>query len=161
MYRNDHLHHAPTGQGGVTKRTNTMLKGLGALGDMAGMMKKAQEMQGKMAQLQDGRRSGQGNRHRQRRAEGAGHRPLHLQRRRQGSGRRPDPRRHQGRAGQSLRPRAGRNGQTDRRHGPARRHEAPLLNRPKHHTTQQRGHPVPLHFSKLNLIPSAPRGAPA
>lgn len=30
-----------------------MLKGLGALGDMAGMMKKAQEMQGKMAQLQD------------------------------------------------------------------------------------------------------------
>tara|TARA_R110002094_G_scaffold77933_2_gene84428 strand:- start:862 stop:1206 length:345 start_codon:yes stop_codon:yes gene_type:complete len=30
-----------------------MLKELGALGDMAGMMKKAQEMQGKMAQLQD------------------------------------------------------------------------------------------------------------
>ena len=30
-----------------------MLKGLGGLGDMAGMMKKAQEMQGKMAQLQD------------------------------------------------------------------------------------------------------------
>ncbi len=30
-----------------------MLKGLGALGDMAGMMKKAQEMQGKMTQLQD------------------------------------------------------------------------------------------------------------
>lgn len=30
-----------------------MLKGLGALGDMAGMMKKAQEMQGKMAQMQD------------------------------------------------------------------------------------------------------------
>lgn len=30
-----------------------MLKGLGALGDMAGMMKKAQEMQGKMAQLQE------------------------------------------------------------------------------------------------------------
>ncbi|MGJ8615443.1 MAG: YbaB/EbfC family nucleoid-associated protein, partial [Sulfitobacter sp.] len=30
-----------------------MLKGLGSLGDMAGMMKKAQEMQGKMAQLQD------------------------------------------------------------------------------------------------------------
>tara|TARA_R110000787_G_scaffold21338_9_gene63227 strand:+ start:427 stop:822 length:396 start_codon:yes stop_codon:yes gene_type:complete len=35
-----------------SKETN-MLKGLGALGDMAGMMKKAQEMQGKMAQLQD------------------------------------------------------------------------------------------------------------
>ncbi|NNE51760.1 MAG: YbaB/EbfC family nucleoid-associated protein [Sulfitobacter sp.] len=31
-----------------------MLKGLGALGDMAGMMKKAQEMQGKMAEMQEG-----------------------------------------------------------------------------------------------------------
>ncbi len=30
-----------------------MFKGLGGLGDMAGMMKKAQEMQGKMAQLQE------------------------------------------------------------------------------------------------------------
>ena len=30
-----------------------MLKGLGGLGDMAGMMKKAQEMQAKMAQMQD------------------------------------------------------------------------------------------------------------
>ena len=30
-----------------------MLKGLGGLGDMAGMMKKAQEMQTKMAELQD------------------------------------------------------------------------------------------------------------
>ena len=30
-----------------------MLKGLAGLGDMAGMMKKAQEMQTKMAQLQD------------------------------------------------------------------------------------------------------------
>ncbi|MEM6896031.1 MAG: YbaB/EbfC family nucleoid-associated protein [Pseudomonadota bacterium] len=30
-----------------------MLKGLGGLGDMAGMMKKAQEMQAKMAELQD------------------------------------------------------------------------------------------------------------
>lgn len=30
-----------------------MLKGLGQLGDMAGMMKKAQEMQSKMAQLQE------------------------------------------------------------------------------------------------------------
>ena len=30
-----------------------MLKGLGGLGDMAGMMKKAQEMQGKMAELQE------------------------------------------------------------------------------------------------------------
>ena len=30
-----------------------MLKGLGALGDMAGMMKKAQELQSKVAQLQD------------------------------------------------------------------------------------------------------------
>ena len=30
-----------------------MLKGLGGLGDMAGMMKKAQEMQSKMAQMQD------------------------------------------------------------------------------------------------------------
>jgi len=30
-----------------------MLKGLGQLGDMAGMMKKAQEMQTKMARLQD------------------------------------------------------------------------------------------------------------
>jgi len=30
-----------------------MLKGLGGLGDMARMMKAAQEMQGKMAQLQD------------------------------------------------------------------------------------------------------------
>jgi len=30
-----------------------MLKGLGALGDMAGMMKKAQEMQTKMGQMQD------------------------------------------------------------------------------------------------------------
>ena len=30
-----------------------MLKGLGGLGDMAKMMKAAQEMQGKMAQLQD------------------------------------------------------------------------------------------------------------
>jgi DNA-binding YbaB/EbfC family protein len=30
-----------------------MFKGLGGLGDMAGMMKKAQEMQAKMAQLQD------------------------------------------------------------------------------------------------------------
>lgn len=30
-----------------------MFKGLGQLGDMAGMMKKAQEMQGKMAQLQE------------------------------------------------------------------------------------------------------------
>jgi DNA-binding YbaB/EbfC family protein len=30
-----------------------MLKGLGALGDMAGMMKKAQEMQAKMAQMQE------------------------------------------------------------------------------------------------------------
>jgi DNA-binding YbaB/EbfC family protein len=31
-----------------------MLKGLGGLGDMAGMMKKAQEMQGKMAEMQEG-----------------------------------------------------------------------------------------------------------
>ncbi|MGB1236127.1 MAG: YbaB/EbfC family nucleoid-associated protein [Planktomarina sp.] len=30
-----------------------MLKGLGALGDMAGMMKQAQELQTKMAQMQD------------------------------------------------------------------------------------------------------------
>ena len=30
-----------------------MLKGLGALGDMAGMMKKAQEMQTKMAEMQE------------------------------------------------------------------------------------------------------------
>ncbi|MCX7566692.1 YbaB/EbfC family nucleoid-associated protein [Sulfitobacter sp. F26169L] len=30
-----------------------MFKGLGALGDMAGMMKKAQEMQGKMAEMQE------------------------------------------------------------------------------------------------------------
>ena len=30
-----------------------MLKGLGGLGDMAKMMKQAQEMQGKMAQMQD------------------------------------------------------------------------------------------------------------
>lgn len=30
-----------------------MLKGLGALGDMAGMMKKAQEMQAKMAEMQE------------------------------------------------------------------------------------------------------------
>ena len=30
-----------------------MLKGLGGLGDMAGMMKKAQELQGKMAQMQE------------------------------------------------------------------------------------------------------------
>ena len=30
-----------------------MLKGLGGLGDMAKMMKAAQEMQGKMAQMQD------------------------------------------------------------------------------------------------------------
>ena len=30
-----------------------MFKGLGGLGDMAGMMKKAQEMQTKMAQMQD------------------------------------------------------------------------------------------------------------
>jgi nucleoid-associated protein EbfC len=30
-----------------------MLKGLGGLGDMAGMMKKAQEMQTKMAEMQD------------------------------------------------------------------------------------------------------------
>ncbi|MEM1351104.1 MAG: YbaB/EbfC family nucleoid-associated protein [Pseudomonadota bacterium] len=30
-----------------------MLKGLGSLGDMAGMMKKAQEMQTKMAQMQE------------------------------------------------------------------------------------------------------------
>ena len=30
-----------------------MLKGLGNLGDMAGMMKKAQEMQTKMAEMQD------------------------------------------------------------------------------------------------------------
>ena len=30
-----------------------MLKGLGGLGDMAKMMKSAQEMQGKMAQMQD------------------------------------------------------------------------------------------------------------
>ncbi len=30
-----------------------MLKGLGSLGDMAGMMKKAQEMQSKMAQMQE------------------------------------------------------------------------------------------------------------
>jgi hypothetical protein len=31
----------------------TMLKGLGGLGDMAGMMKKAQEMQTKMAEMQE------------------------------------------------------------------------------------------------------------
>ncbi|GFE64867.1 YbaB/EbfC family nucleoid-associated protein [Litoreibacter roseus] len=31
-----------------------MLKGLGSLGDMAGMMKKAQEMQAKMAEMQEG-----------------------------------------------------------------------------------------------------------
>ncbi|MGR3490519.1 MAG: YbaB/EbfC family nucleoid-associated protein [Shimia sp.] len=30
-----------------------MLKGLGGLGDMAGMMKKAQEMQAKMSEIQD------------------------------------------------------------------------------------------------------------
>jgi DNA-binding YbaB/EbfC family protein len=34
-------------------KEHAMLKGLGALGDMAGMMKKAQEMQAKMAALQD------------------------------------------------------------------------------------------------------------
>jgi len=32
----------------------TMLKGLGGLGDMAKMMKTAQEMQGKMAEIQEG-----------------------------------------------------------------------------------------------------------
>ena len=31
-----------------------MFKGMGGLGDMAGMMKKAQEMQAKMAEMQDG-----------------------------------------------------------------------------------------------------------
>ena len=31
-----------------------MFKGLGQLGDMAGMMKKAQEMQSKMAEMQEG-----------------------------------------------------------------------------------------------------------
>ncbi len=31
-----------------------MIKGLGGLGDMAGMMKKAQEMQGKVAEMQEG-----------------------------------------------------------------------------------------------------------
>jgi len=36
----------------IRKETD-MLKGLGALGDMAGMMKKAQEMQGKMAKMQE------------------------------------------------------------------------------------------------------------
>jgi hypothetical protein len=30
-----------------------MFKGLGALGDMAGMMKKAQEMQGRLAEMQE------------------------------------------------------------------------------------------------------------
>ena len=36
-----------------TVKETQMLKGLGNLGDMAGMMKKAQEMQTKMAQMQD------------------------------------------------------------------------------------------------------------
>ena len=60
-----------------------MFKGLGGLGDMAGMMKKAQEMQGKMAQLQDDMHN------------------INLQRRRQRSRRRSDPCRDQGRPDQS------------------------------------------------------------
>jgi DNA-binding YbaB/EbfC family protein len=36
-----------------TMQETTMLKGLGQLGDMAGMMKKAQEMQTKMVEMQD------------------------------------------------------------------------------------------------------------
>jgi len=36
-----------------TVQETTMLKGLGQLGDMAGMMKKAQEMQTKMVEMQD------------------------------------------------------------------------------------------------------------
>mmetsp|Transcript_29009 Transcript_29009/g.55683 ORF Transcript_29009/g.55683 Transcript_29009/m.55683 type:complete len:314 (+) Transcript_29009:2562-3503(+) len=46
--------HRPAQQRGLILGDDTMLKGLGGLGDMAGMMKKAQEMQTKMAEMQDG-----------------------------------------------------------------------------------------------------------
>ena len=39
--------------GDATAMESGMLKGMGGLGDMAGMMKKAQEMQGKMAEMQE------------------------------------------------------------------------------------------------------------
>jgi hypothetical protein len=44
-----HRIYAPIKQHVTTPLETQMLKGLGNLGDMAGMMKKAQEMQTKMA----------------------------------------------------------------------------------------------------------------
>ena len=49
----NHSLHRPAPQWGLTIGDEQMLKGLGGLGDMAGMMKKAQEMQTKMAEMQD------------------------------------------------------------------------------------------------------------
>ena len=51
MYRDDLLHGAP--KGALRNGERDMLKGLGQMGDMAKMMKAAQEMQGKMAQMQE------------------------------------------------------------------------------------------------------------
>jgi DNA-binding YbaB/EbfC family protein len=53
MYLNKTLYR-PAQSWGLKIGENFMLKGLGGLGDMAGMMKKAQEMQNKMAEMQDG-----------------------------------------------------------------------------------------------------------
>jgi len=49
----NHSLHRPAQKRGLTVGDKQMLKGLGGLGDMAGMMKKAQEMQAKMAEMQD------------------------------------------------------------------------------------------------------------
>ena len=53
MYLNKTLYR-PAQSWGLKIGENFMLKGLGGLGDMAGMMKKAQEMKNKMAEMQDG-----------------------------------------------------------------------------------------------------------
>ena len=91
-----------------------MFKGLGNFGDMAKMMKAAQDMQGKMAQIQEdlsamrdhgriGRRPREGHGDRQRRSHRAGHRSVDLQSRREGSCGGPDHGGDQGRAGKARR----------------------------------------------------------
>ncbi len=102
-----------------------MLKGLGNLGDMAKMMKAAQEMQGKMAEAQEALdritvtgEAGTGLVTATATAKGElvglEHRPDHLQPEREGSRRGPDPRRDQGRPGQGRPADGAGDGQGDR-----------------------------------------------
>ena len=105
-----------------------MLKGLGGLGDMAKMMKQAQDMQGKMAQMQDDMEnimvtgvSGAGLVKATATAKGELKAldidPSIFNGRRQGSGRRPDSGRDQGCPAKSRRAVAIRDAENGRRNG--------------------------------------------